>query len=56
MKTQITLDSKEVRKLVARSLNIPEEKVIPLRYNFAIEGYSESEVQKMLADAGIELE
>ena len=55
MKMQITLESKEVRKLVAKALNISEEKVIPLRYNFAIEGYSECEVKKLLEDAGIEL-
>ncbi len=54
MKTQITLEGKEVRKLVAKALGIPEEKVIPMRYNFAIEGYSETEIKGMLKEAGIE--
>lgn len=55
MKIQITLDGKEVRKLIAVALGVPEEKIIPLRYNFAIEGYSESEVKAMLEKAGVSL-
>ncbi len=55
MKTQITLDGKEVRTIIAKALGIAEDNVIPLRYNFAIEGYTEAEVRKMLASAGVEV-
>ena len=51
MKTQVTLESKEVRKLISIALNIPEEKIIPLRYNFAIEGYTAEEVENLLKQA-----
>ena len=48
MKTQITLDSKEVKTIIAKFLGISEEQVIPLRYNFAIEGLSVEEIEKKL--------
>ena len=48
MKTQITLDSKEVKTIITKFLGISEEQVIPLRYNFAIEGLSVEEIEKKL--------
>lgn len=48
MKTQVTLEGKDVRKIIAKYLEIPEEKVIPLRYNFAIEGMDAAEIQKKI--------
>lgn len=56
MKVQITLDGKEVRQLIALALDIPEEKVIPLRYNFAVDGYSEADVKERLRKAGVKTE
>lgn len=53
MKTQITLEGKEIKQIIAHALEIPEEKVVPLRYNFAIEGYTESEVLKKLKSVGV---
>ena len=50
MKQQITLDSKEVRKIIAIFLGIPEEHVVPLRYNFAIEGMSAEEIERKMAE------
>lgn len=50
MKQQITLDSKEVRKIIAIFLGIPEEQVVPLRYNFAIEGMSAEEIERKMAE------
>lgn len=50
MKQQITLESKEVRKIIAKFLNISEEQVIPLRYNFAIEGITIEEIIKKIGD------
>lgn len=48
----VTLDSKEVRIIIAKALNIPISAVKPLRYNFAIEGYSEEEVSERLKAVG----
>lgn len=50
MKTQITLDSKEVKTIIARFLGIKEEQVIPLRYNFAVDGISEEQITEKLKD------
>lgn len=50
MKTQITLDSKEVKTIIAKFLGISEEQVIPLRYNFAIEGLTVEEIERKLND------
>lgn len=49
--TAVTLDGKEVRSIIAKALDIPVENVKPLRYNFAIEGYPESEVAEKLEKA-----
>ena len=54
MKSQITLDGKEVRAIIAKALGIPQEKVIQLRYGFGIEGYTAEQVELMLKNAGIE--
>lgn len=48
MKTHVTLDSKEVKTIIAKFLGISEEKVIPLRYNFAIEGLSAEEIERKI--------
>lgn len=48
MKTQITLDSKEVKTIIAKFLGISEEQVIPLRYNFAIEDLTVEEIERKL--------
>ncbi len=52
MKAQITLSSKEVRAIIAKALNLPLEKVIPLRYGFAIDGVPLTELQKKMAEIG----
>lgn len=48
MKTTVQLESKDVRAIIARFLGIPEEQVIPMRYNFAVEGMSAEEIKKRL--------
>ena len=48
MKTQITLDSKEVRTIIAKFLGVKEEQVIPLRYNFAVEGMTAEQIAEKL--------
>lgn len=50
VKTTITLDSKEVRTIISRFLGIPEERVIPMRYSFAVEGMTEAEIAGKLED------
>lgn len=50
MKTQITLEGKEVKAIIAKFLGIKEEQVIPLRYNFAVEGMTAEEIEKRLKD------
>lgn len=48
MKQQITLDGKEVRTIIAKYLGISEDQVIPLRYNFAIEGMTIQELEQKI--------
>ena len=48
MKPQITLDSKEVKTIIAKFLGISEEQLIPFRYNFAIAGLSVEEIEQEL--------
>jgi len=48
MKTQITLDSKEVRTIIAKFLGVKEEQVIPMRYNFAVEGMTAEQIAEKL--------
>ena len=48
MKQQITLEGKDVRRIVSKFLDVPEEQVIPLRYNFAVEGLSIEEIERKL--------
>ena len=50
MKTTIQLEGKDVRAIIAKFLGIPEEQVIPMRYNYAIEGLSAEEIEKHLKD------
>lgn len=50
MKSTVTLESKDVRKIIAKCLNIPEEDVIPLRYNFSVANISAAEIERILSD------
>lgn len=50
MKSTVTLESKDVRKIIAKFLKIPEEDVIPLRYNFSIANMSAAEIERLLSD------
>ena len=49
MKTTVQLESKDVKAIIARYLGIPEEQVIPMRYNFAIEGMSAEDIQAKIS-------
>lgn len=48
MTPKIELDSKEVRKIIAKYLGIPESSVTPNRYTFSVTGISAEEIQKKL--------
>lgn len=48
MKTTVQLESKDIRAIVAKFLCISEDQVIPMRYNFAIEGLSAEEIEKRI--------
>ena len=48
MKPVVQLDSKDVRTIIARFLNIPITDVIPNRYNFGIVGLSAEEIDKRI--------
>lgn len=48
MKSTVTLDGKDVRAIIARFLGIPEEQVIPLRYNYAVEGLTAEEIEEKI--------
>lgn len=56
MKSLVTLDSKELRAIVAKALRIPIEKVIQQRYSIAIEGFTTEQVAKMLNEIGIQFD
>lgn len=49
MKTTVQLESKDVRQIIAKFLDIPIEDVIPQRYGFAIAGKSAEEIQIRIA-------
>ena len=48
MKPTIALDSKDVRLIIAKFLNIPIENVIPQRYGYAVEAISEEAIEEKL--------
>lgn len=54
MKATVTLDGKDVRKIISKFLKIPEEDVIPLRYNFAVSGISAAEIERKLSGGDLE--
>ena len=51
MKSTVTLEAKEVRIIIAKFLEIKEEQVLPLRYNFAVEGMTEKEIAAKIEEA-----
>lgn len=48
MKQQVTLEGEEVRVIIAKYFGIPVERVIPMRYSYAIEGISPEEIEKKI--------
>ena len=50
MKTTIQLESKDIREIIAKFLEIPIENVIPNRYNFSVMNMSAEEIEKKIHD------
>lgn len=48
MKTTVQLDSKDVREIISKFLNIPIEDVIPNRYSFSVANMSAEEIARAL--------
>lgn len=44
MKATITLETKDVRKIIAKFLGIAEDKVIPSRYSYGVAGMTVEEI------------
>lgn len=51
MKTTVTLESKDVRQIIANYLRIRIEDVIPNRYSFAIANLSAEEIERRIHEA-----
>ena len=45
MKTAVQLESKDIRLIIARFLDVPEENVIPQRYGFSVVGMTAGEIE-----------
>lgn len=48
MKSTVTLESKDIREIIAKFLGVTIEDVIPNRYTFSVVGISESEIEQKL--------
>lgn len=48
MKTTVTLESKDVREIIAKFLGVKIEDVIPNRYSFAIANMSAEEIERRI--------
>lgn len=50
MKQQITLESGELKAIVAKALDIPEKNIVQLRYSIAIEGIPAGDVERKIKE------
>ena len=48
MKTTVTLESKDVREIIAKFLGVKIEDVIPNRYSFAIANMSAEKIERKI--------
>lgn len=48
MKTTVQLESKDVREIIAKFLQIPVEDVIPNRYSFSVANMSVEDIGKKI--------
>lgn len=48
MKTTVSLESKDVREIVAKFLGVKTEQVIPNRYSFSVTGMEAAEIARLI--------
>jgi len=48
LKTTVTLESKDVREIIAKFLGVKIEDVIPNRYSFAVVNMSAAEIERRI--------
>ena len=48
MKTAVQLESKDIRHIIARFLDVPEENVIPQRYGFSVVEMTAGEIEERI--------
>lgn len=53
MKTLVTLESKDVRIIIARFLGIKVEDVVPSRYSFGVAGMTAEEIEKKIGGGNV---
>lgn len=53
MKTTVQLETKDVREMISRFLQIPAEDVIPNRYSFSIANMEAAEIEKRIKETKI---
>ena len=51
MKTTVQLESKDVREIIAKFLNVKLDDVIPGRYSFGVVGLTADEIEKKIKGA-----
>lgn len=52
MKTTVTLETKDVRLIIATFLGVKPEDVTPNRYSFGVSGMSAEEIEHKIKEAG----
>lgn len=45
---QVTLESKDMKAIVARALSLPDEKIVQLRYSIAVKDVPRAELERRL--------
>ena len=52
MKSTVTLETKDIREIIAKFLGIPLEDVIPNRYTFSVSGMTAEQIAEKIKKAG----
>ena len=52
MKSTVTLETKDIREIIAKLLGIPLEDVIPNRYTFSVSGMTAEQIAEKIKKAG----
>lgn len=52
MKSTVTLETKDIREIIAKFLGISQEDVIPNRYTFSVSGMTAEQIAEKIKKAG----